>query len=573
MIRSLSFLILIMACSPTFAKSVLDVLQSRVEPEVSCASEAKDELAMKCIASLCKDTKVTVPMFITDPQEYIEKTGYKVSQAKTDDFTEVLKTRIQELDGFLRELEKSDLAKSFDDDQKFEILKKIYDAKCTQVISPNKLISVKCSDPLLEKSPVKVIIQRSVTEQLKNNWDVGLAFKYYTHTEIPKLLTPKWKKKIKRKFNKLVEDDYVFMNENLNGFVGLNVNDRIRFIKIVSFLQGDDHVRTVLETKAIGRYFNSVTKTPDFKNEIIKLRKKINAPDFFTSALASLETQAQLESLAPTAEELFTFEHTTDQVKEKIRAFQKAQVKDGKMSQHSAEHYAAEMDKLLFTYASEAFNTGKITPASLPFFFANQKDVMNVLLSPHHAGLYEFVGAGLGTTVALINDRYVDPLFRDLGDSNFGKAEIRFSLFSLKNPEFGKQILAHELGHHFSYLQQQGRLSEKTSQEVAKAKACISSRYQNRNAGVHYIEEDFADEWSFALFGETDPVYLCPLLQKAQGTELASLEILKNPDLHPPVFWRALNQFLSAKNAANTFPQVCSQLIENAPHKYKKCIQ
>ena len=569
MFRVLSLTFLALTATSGHASSVIDLLENQVGPSVACYEEPKSELAEVCIQDLCKDTKTALPMVVTDPREFFDKSQHVVPPSIKEGFKTVIKERIKELNLVLDEIEKADLSATLSDEEKFDLVYGLYQSSCVQQISA-KAVKVTCKNPALENSPAKSVFTAYVKELFRNNWNDSLLMKFYTYAELPKLMTPAWKAKIATRFNDLTQDQYEFITENLNRFETLSPLDKIRFVKIVSFLQPVPEPSSAAEKAAINKHFGSLVKIDGFKKDLKSIREKVNAPAFYNTALASLETQHLLGQMAPTADELEQLNKTEAQIKDKVLTFQKEQGKPGKMSEGSFAHYSEELDKVRFNYKAGPFDTSGIRPANLPFFQAGKKEILRVIIGKQTGGLFEFVGAGLGSRFPLVNDQYIDPMFRNINDPDFGTSEVKFSLFSLKNPDFGKQILTHELGHHFSYLHLQGRLSDLTAKEVSKSKACIVSRFEDTKAGEQYLEEDFSDEWTYALHSDSDPLYFCPLLQEIKDPEFYSLELGRSTDLHSPVLWRVLNQFKSLSK--RPLPDACTKLIEKSPYQYKKCL-
>ena len=113
--------------------------------------------------------------------------------------------------------------------------------------------------------------------------------------------------------------------------------------------------------------------------------------------------------------------------------------------------------------------------------------------------------------------------------------EIEISWQSVKNPEYGEAILAHELGHHLENFFENRYTSVTNLRKLQKVRHCLSKRqpetrhnsFEERKAlgrsdpvtypVSQFAQEDFADLFSFLIHGKTLPNLGCFLIDDRGG--------------------------------------------------------
>ena len=122
------------------------------------------------------------------------------------------------------------------------------------------------------------------------------------------------------------------------------------------------------------------------------------------------------------------------------------------------------------------------------------------------------------------------------GDVKYrSNGEIKLSWQSVKKPEYGEVILAHELGHHLGNFFENRHTSVTNLRKFQKVQHCLSknqpeTKYNSpeerkvlgRSDPVTYpvsqfVHEDFADLFSFLIHGKTSPNLGCFLIDDEGG--------------------------------------------------------
>ena len=135
-----------------------------------------------------------------------------------------------------------------------------------------------------------------------------------------------------------------------------------------------------------------------------------------------------------------------------------------------------------------------------------------------------------------INTESLEDRLRFTGDVKYNSnGEIKLSWQSVKNPEYGEVVLAHELGHHLGNFFENKHTSVTNLRKFQKVHHCLSknqpeTRYNSpeerkvlgRSDPVTYpvsqfAHEDFADLFSFLIHGKTAPNLGCFFIDDRGG--------------------------------------------------------
>lgn len=151
---------------------------------------------------------------------------------------------------------------------------------------------------------------------------------------------------------------------------------------------------------------------------------------------------------------------------------------------------------------------------------------------------------------------------------------LSLSAESIKSPDVGKSIVAHEIGHIVSNLMQNSScISEKSKEKFLKSKTCIEgiqppeldSQSQKANYDVHF-EEDFADVIS--AISEKNNMW-CSFYTDKKLNNMQKIEIEASPNDPHSSFYMRLLQF--EINKTGELPNSC---LRSLPKNFKpgKCL-
>jgi hypothetical protein len=589
-----SFLLL---SSNAYSKSLLDYVlhPNRLAPDAqSCALEDDDDLKTQCVEALCKGLNPDLyPMILEDDkfESFINSHPNKVTE-------ETLKKNESYFDYQVRSISKAidamaakpveDLIKEFSKTDKQTMVTSYFTSKCSQTISPEKplaeRLSVTCDDPDLDKNPLKTKIGLAQAVGYQQNISDALIMGYYSEKEVAALV-PGQEQLLKTEYEafkatnpegdqskKLIE----FMDKSWGKYATLDYAGRMRFLKGLNEIRLKKDVESSYQTNLCfapecETMFDEMVRKDDVQKKLMKIKTALTSAEFRKTALASMKVQSALKANAPTEEDISAFNGHKEKVIDALLEYQ-----EKTMSEHSFSVYKEKLASAVVSLddsimESSVYETGE-TEAS----WSNDSILQLAYQGPEY--LYSYVGASQGAPMALISDYYNDPKYKDFYEDGFDEVEVKYSLFSLKEKEYGAMIFAHELGHHFSHLHTAGEFSPKTAAYVDQAKSCIKNRYEKfqaatgKDAGNHYLEEEFADEFGFTVNDENSKMLFCPLLVTPYSTEgHLSLDIMGSADNHPQDLWRSLNQL---KASGREIPLSCKELmLKNAEsYEYKRCL-
>ncbi len=152
---------------------------------------------------------------------------------------------------------------------------------------------------------------------------------------------------------------------------------------------------------------------------------------------------------------------------------------------------------------------------------------------------------------------------------------IGVSWFSVRNPQVGQGIVAHELGHvAFAAIENGAGISRQSAEGFQKTRACLSSNHgpQDPFGGALYNNEDFADLVSFKSVGGGTKM-ACGLI--AQNNDSYVVEGLApnlelGPDVHSTGAYRSLHGYMT-ENPGKQIPSACAQIAEGLGISMRPC--
>ncbi len=164
-----------------------------------------------------------------------------------------------------------------------------------------------------------------------------------------------------------------------------------------------------------------------------------------------------------------------------------------------------------------------------------------------------------------------------------GKNKISISLFSKLQPEYGRSVVSHEMGHALSYFIDEDSSSEESYNQYLLTRTCISSHHKNASPlavtqkprhddDTFFTEEDMADFISYTANINNPVITECSLLSPSADGEsypYATLE-LKEGDSHSPPLLRVLQE---SAVKGREIPKSCAELKElyKGQYSFYKC--
>lgn len=233
-----------------------------------------------------------------------------------------------------------------------------------------------------------------------------------------------------------------------------------------------------------------------------------------------------------------------------------------KLFQKVITNYSRQSRKIL----REQFNKNLQIDFNNEVRFTDQVDnflskVRNKNQAPTPTGSFAYKGIGyaVGAPLTFISDELQFPEFNPSSICNYNptrgsdfsldhpKPTITMSVFDCTFHEYGKQSLAHEMGHALSYFffRNQSQLSEPSYRKYKKLRQCVTRRYTVNNKNVptgmlfHHeadklkTEEDMADLISYQTFSNDSLVHQCAFLTPLKdGSKYQSPRIFQKPIKH-----------------------------------------
>lgn len=354
---------------------------------------------------------------------------------------------------------------------------------------------------------------------------------------------------------------------------------KVQFIKALSELDQQNRQPTNEQLKEMVDFFDAYTKSPDLKKSLTALRKKFEDPAFIRNAVASLKVELALTKNFPTPQDVENLKTTMAQTKDSILAYMSGKrnpAQTFRMSEESLGRYGEELMQRLEVRVNLQGVTAEMLKETPADAVTSQDRIMAAMARANPEEAYPLAGVNLGSRVSIVTDHFRPSLGKTWDDPSFEASEIQVSLFSLKDPAHGQQILTHEMGHHLHDLQKQKKLSAGTASALEKAQSCIKARYKGFkkngvDAGEFYLAEEFADEFMFAVLPASPQISSCSYLTGSGDLEAATALVpLTTPGTHPSAFLRALNQVKRAR----ALPPVCEKILTAnlKNYEYKPCL-
>lgn len=140
-----------------------------------------------------------------------------------------------------------------------------------------------------------------------------------------------------------------------------------------------------------------------------------------------------------------------------------------------------------------------------------------------------------------------------------GRSVIWASWQSLKNPQLGRSVMAHEFGHIADFLLQSKGASDESAKSHRATRACLAEMHPEAKGehADHFVGEDYADLVSATTFADTN---IGCLLYRPEHEN----PILKNQneeDTHSSNFFRALH---AEQVRTGKLPKVCQEALKAA---------
>lgn len=151
---------------------------------------------------------------------------------------------------------------------------------------------------------------------------------------------------------------------------------------------------------------------------------------------------------------------------------------------------------------------------------------------------------------------------------------ISVSKFVALNPVEGESIMAHELGHAFSYMMKEG-ISEQSGKAFRDFRGCVNSLYKTSVKGPEYqhhvhagdhttCEEDMADVVQFIAAPTARPA-MCNLLRPGgDGITFSELTLdHESNDVHSDLLFRVIHG--AYYQSKGNLPEVCLNALKSSP--------
>lgn len=596
--KNLITLTLLLLTTQAHSKSLLDYILNpkRLIPDAQSCSLESDELTTQCVESLCKGLSPDMyPMILMEDkfESFIISHPNKASEEELKRAEAYVDWQIKSINNGLDKI----IAKTNDEiikettlEDKENFVAEYLMNECIVTFNLEKPVAQRvemdCKEPQLQSHPVKKSVQQSYAAKLKDDLENSFYMGFYSEKEVAQLI-PARESALKEFYNQFkataqaadqqAQQLIAFMDKNWGQYSSLSYADRMRYLKGIGELserQNPSFENSIYSgmcrTSECEDFFAELVKTRELRKKLSGVKEKINKPEFKKVAMASINVNETLKANAPSEKDIEAFDQQKEKVIEKILAYQKKL-----MSEHSFGVYKEKLKEATISLDKKFFenNSPEVTADEVVW----ENGTLLGMILRDDSSLYSQVGANLGSPIALTSDHYIDPKYKDFYDQDFNKVNVNYSLFSIKEKEHGTQILAHELGHHFSHLHDAGEFSPHTAEYVGKVKSCIKSRYDKfksktgKDGGSHYLEEEFADEFGFTTIDENTKMLFCPVLITPYQPNHLSLELMETGDPHPRDLWRSLNQL---KASGKEIPLSCKELMlkNSESYEYKRCL-
>ena len=565
-------------------KTVTDILEN---PEVLGSAEAvceEDESAkVQCVKDMCQNYQDKYPMILSndDMSSFVKESGGITTQeskkiaAYADHQIKLLKETLSKL----QKKNPEEIIKETDDETKSQFVLNDFSNNCSMIFSKDKPVDERmqfhCPDKL-ENSKAAQNYKDLTLNYLKKSPLNGFIVGLYTWEEVeaivPKLL-PEFRQKFEKAKKENIEefkDQVSYLDQNWNKFEKLTLNEKLKFINALAVAEPSMTEADACKENVCAPFYDEYVRSDLYKEQLAESLKEVSSPDFRAKIIASYEVTKTFEKHKPTEKEIAAYNKKKEETLKKIFAYQQKV-----MSKHSYASYKSEVEKSVVTYEN-VFEMPDLEFSEDEVSDYSDSDIVLKLSENSFTVLYDLTGTPFNPTNVIVTDAYADPAYKSFDDPNFENPEVFTSLFSYKDMQKGMQIFAHEMGHHLSGMHDRQGLSPMTSETFKKAKSCIVSRYDEylkstgKDAGHLYLEEEFADEFSYVINTQQAPVLFCSFLNLRARNDLLSLKIEIQADTHQNDFWRSLTHISHQKKISPACQKVIDQ--NSTEYKYQQCL-
>lgn len=152
---------------------------------------------------------------------------------------------------------------------------------------------------------------------------------------------------------------------------------------------------------------------------------------------------------------------------------------------------------------------------------------------------------------------------RMVSDASYGaNGSIQVGWGTTRDPQFGRFVLGHELGHRLSDIFDQIQMSAHSAQRRTEIRACLRAKQAlGPKPPDHYLSEDWADWIGAEVAGTIGPNPWCWRIDFAglkDGSETLSLRDFAGDDEHSTPFFRLVQIH---RQSGRTLPPGCKQAI------------
>jgi|GEM_PF-4505905 len=213
---------------------------------------------------------------------------------------------------------------------------------------------------------------------------------------------------------------------------------------------------------------------------------------------------------------------------------------------------------------------------------SDTKDLIKKLLGYEQIGMDIDPMAHSGFCVtpvdAVIWDAFApkEEAYTDISDDiDFIKDNIIVSKFSCTHHNYGKSVIAHEMGHAMGFAFSENKLSAESFVTFKKIRACANNHHKKPS---HFMspyttiegdglrtEEDTADIIAYMAYPETENLFGCALLSTTPDGQNYSSLAIENPipqDPHSSPLLRILMEVIHKRKG---MPESCQQVINESP--------
>ena len=239
----------------------------------------------------------------------------------------------------------------------------------------------------------------------------------------------------------------------------------------------------------------------------------------------------------------------------------------------------------------------------------------NQIPTPYNSFKHKGIGHYIGVPLTFLSKELISLEFNPSSICNYNvkrgssfsldhpKPNITMSVFDCTFHEYGKQSLAHEMGHALSYFlfKNQSKLSKLSYENYKNLRQCATKRYTVNNKDIpkgmlfHHeadklrTEEDMADLIAYQVFSNDSLIHQCSFLTPSEdGSKYKSPRIFRKPikhifsyengeevfhrdDTHSAPLLRAITEAIYKKQR---LPPACKEVVDIYSEKginFKPC--